>query len=257
MCGRRNSTRSLRPARSSQPTRVRTCICERRRARSAKRSGAAAASRSASTPRRSTRTTTSCARCGSAISCMAAGASTASSNARLARRDRRQRPLRQRRAGRRARLRSARLPTSSCSISTGSIATPFCAGGADRSCVRAGDAAHVDRLVVAGEEIVARGRLTRVDLDGAESRAAAGISGQDARRAARSSTPGPLSNRRDRALLPGPLRLLLNVSGDSKHDRRAAHHRSRPRSERANGARCAGRGRESAPPVATSASSMW
>ena len=43
----------------------------------ARRSSAAAGSRSASTPRPSTRTTISCARCGSAISCTAAGASRA------------------------------------------------------------------------------------------------------------------------------------------------------------------------------------
>ncbi len=57
-------------------------------------------------------------------------------------------------------------------------------------------AAHVDRLIVAGREVVRDGRLARVDLDAAEAALAAGISGRGSAPARPFSTRGRDSNRR-------------------------------------------------------------
>ena len=159
-----SSTPSPPRARSSPPTRAPTCIWRAASRRSARRSGAAAASRSASTPRPSTRTTTSCAKCGSAISCTAAGASRAVVDARrMAAQDRRQRPLRQWRAGRRRARVGAPADILVLDLDRLDRDAVMPVEPIDLVFARA-TAAHVDETIVAGREIVRDGQARRASI---------------------------------------------------------------------------------------------
>ena len=89
-----------------------------------------------------------------------------------------------------ARSQSARPPTFWSSTSTGSTATRSCRSSRSISCSRAPRAAHIERLIVAGREIVRDGRLdrrrSRRDRGGVARRAIA----SGCRPARPSSTPG-------------------------------------------------------------------
>ena len=138
--------------------------------RSAKRCGAAAASRSASTPRRSMRTTTFCARCGSDISCTAAGVSN---------------PIVERAPWLGGIVEHGRFANGAPGTGALKVGEPadvlvLDLDALDRDAVMPVEPidllfaracrAHVDALYVAGRAVVREGRLTGVDLDATEAK---------------------------------------------------------------------------------------